>query len=206
MKKGEIYISVEIDGLYKLMCARADELQKAWVPSRGDWIIVKSSYCNKPDICSEDFLCKKCIEMDNIYVVSEHFDYAESVGGRHIFYGGGLCIRGKGIFCNETQCFVASENENRKELANYNKNLLKDFLWIPTLIQLEGACRKEFNPDGRGLQYLECYDRLNNWVSVMTEAYPHISKLSIGALWLSFLMFDAFGKIWSFDDSEWISY
>ena len=130
------------------MCARADELQKAWYPSVGDHIIASASYDSEWNLkCTEDRPCEQCIESDNIYIIDNKYDYAESVGGTHWFFNGMMCSKDGGCITNDTCCSVITKYGEREEYDKYGvyykKSPMNHFLWIPTQEQLQDYITKK---------------------------------------------------------------
>lgn len=177
-----------INSKYKLMCARAKELQKGYYPAVGDYIIAKASYdaeWNKD--CSEDVPCEQCIEDDNVYVIDNKFDYAESVGGTYWFFNSMLCSKDGGNLANDTCCSIISKNGHKNKWEQYDNYPLKDFLWIPKLDQLITLLTVpkfyEYFMKSKG-----CIDSFDNDFEINT---------------LMYLMKEKYNKSWNDEMNQW---
>lgn len=122
---------------YRLMCLRATELQENWIPSKGDYMVAKASYCYRKSKCTEDVPCNDCLKSSNIYVVSAQFDYHESVGGTHWYFGGSNCGRGHVNYGNSTQCYVMANERYESKDKDHTVYAVKEHLWLPRQDQIQ---------------------------------------------------------------------
>lgn len=89
----EFYLNDDgIKGLskeYILNCIFDKTIQRNWKPGIGDLIVG---------------------ETGNIYTITSSFPFHESIGGEHFYFGGGMCVRDGGNFCNETYTMVLTKD------------------------------------------------------------------------------------------------
>ncbi|ATF13554.1 hypothetical protein A616_16690 [Brevibacillus brevis X23] len=100
---------MDVSPYYRVMCQKAVELQNIWRVQVGDYISTRSSYCEEGS-CSESQMCLDCAKMANTFVISGKYDYSESIGGTHWFYGGHSSVLGLGNVINSTSCHVMTKD------------------------------------------------------------------------------------------------
>lgn len=183
-------MNIKISDDYKLMCARAAELQKMWFPSIGDYIIAKASYCGGSNQnCTDSIPCDDCIKNDNIFVIDNSFNYAESIGGTYWFFGSTLCSKDGGCITRDTCCSVITKNGIKNKYGNYDAYPLSDFLWIPKLNQL--ICMLTIQ------EFYKYFKKSKGYIG------DRENDLEINTLF--YLMDYKYKKHWSLDTKEWKS-
>ena len=180
---------------YRLKCLKSKEIQEEWYPQMGDYMVALASYCD----CEEKEPCSKCLEMSNVFVISSQFDFNESVGGTHWFFGAGTCIRGEGIKCNSTYSHVMTESgdsevENEFYICSKNK-----MLWLPRQDQIQSMMLNNYNKTDVGILY-SFTDWIENNIKI-NELYPS-SSYSLEELWLMYYMYTNYNKIWN--NKDWV--
>lgn len=176
---------------YRLMCLEAIEIQNNWEPENGDFMVTKSTYCEgeeNEDNCSDEKPCSDCLEMGNVYVISGKYDYAESVGGTHWFFGGGACVRGEGNMCNDTYCSIMSESGYSTILPSRFKRSKNEMLWLPRQDQIQSMFLNGLTEQYKVRKFIE-------WLDVEADYNPHTYSLEM--LWLMFYMYEVCKKQWN---------
>ena len=131
---------MDLNKEYRAMCMNSPVIQSKWNPSEGDFMLTKSSYCDEDNEndCTNNKPCPHCLEMGNVYVISGKYDYAESVGGTHYFFGGGACVNDGGHSCNDTQCSIMTESGHSTiQPQLYGSHPKNGFLWLPRQDQIQ---------------------------------------------------------------------
>ncbi|PPB13192.1 hypothetical protein C4A77_00550 [Brevibacillus laterosporus] len=170
---------------YKLMCQRAKELQEVWKPKVGDFISTTSCYCNNQKNCSNDQMCLGCAKMSNTYIISGQYDFAESVGGTHWFYGGHACVRGDGNRLNSTGCYVMTESGiSGIYTSKYECSSKKCKIWLPRQDQFQNMLWEGLSDTSKVRKFI---DYIGN------KAYTD----SIESLWLNLYMKERYRKGWN---------
>jgi hypothetical protein len=72
----------------------------------------------------------------NIFVVSGEHILVEELGGRMVFFGGGLCVRGAGCRMNDTHCYCMNRTGFNPDLKTFSVASWEKDLWLPRLDQL----------------------------------------------------------------------
>jgi len=93
-------------------------IQSKWSPQVGDIIIGPTG---------------------NIFVISNKYDYHESLGGTRYFFGGDMCTRDGGNILNQTSCYTTNEsgkyigwgNGELQEQPNSNHSSWKEYRFVP---------------------------------------------------------------------------
>lgn len=99
-----------------------------WEPKDGDCFAVTDK---------DDELCEQGeIASTNIYVISGEHYLVEELGGRMVFFGGGLCVRGSGNYCNETHCYCMNKTGYNPNINVYSVSSWDKKLFVPRLDQL----------------------------------------------------------------------
>lgn len=180
---------------YRQMCLQAQEIQSNWNPIVGDYMISKASYCgNNDDGCTDEYPCIDCLEMDNTYVISGQYNYHESVGGTHWFFGGHACVKGNGNMCNDTACYIMTESGHSTishELFTSNKTKM---LWLPRQDQIQLMFLSKISELYRTRLLIEWSDNNIEYTK---------SHYSLEMLWLMFFMDKKFNKIWDCNNQKW---
>lgn len=107
-----------LDKKYIMDCIFNKKIQKKWKPEVGDIIVGCTG---------------------NIFVISNKFDFHESLGGTEYYFGGATCVRDGGNVMNETYCSTMNESGIK---YGYTKNGIqpiedcyhsswKDFRFVP---------------------------------------------------------------------------
>jgi len=181
---------------YRSMCLQAQEIQSNWNPLKGDYMISKASYCGSNDEgCTEEYPCIDCLEMDNTYVISGQYNYHESVGGTHWFFGGHACVKGDGNMCNDTACYIMTNNGHSTishELFTSNKTKM---LWLPRQDQIQSMLFDKISELYRTRLLIEWSDNNIEYTK---------SHYSLEMLWLMFFMDKNFNKMWNCDKQQWM--
>lgn len=184
---------MSIDKRHILMCKKSDEIQKNWKLQVGDWIVTKGG-------------------AHNIFVISSKYDYHESIGGTHWYFGGGQCVRGEGNLANETYCHtITMDGKNyTKDLEHYGKPMddlyysKPDSFWfIPRQDQLQKIANYEDKtcyPVSRLLMDLEEF-YTSEHVNWLGKDYDH-GSITWEQLWLDFVMKKKYNKEWICN--EWV--
>ncbi|GAV11437.1 hypothetical protein [Paenibacillus sp. NAIST15-1] len=171
---------------YRLMCMKATEIQDLWEPQVGDYLVSKASYCYN-GICEPASPCNECLEMSNVYVVSGKYDFHESIGGTHWYYGGHSCGRGHGSLINSTGCYVMNRSgHNSSQELDYEISAVSEHLWLPRLDQIQEMLFKGSN----------CYEKTMYFVRWIDTNKYYMSDESPEELWLKYLMEKQYNKKW----------
>ena len=175
---------------YRTMCMNSPEIQSKWKPEVGDFMLTKSTYCDEDDEndCTENKPCPDCLEMGNVYVISGKYDYAESVGGTHWFFGGSACIHGDGHRCNDTQCYIMSESGFSTIQPSPFKCSKEDMLWMPRQDQIQSMFLNGLTDHYKVRYFIQWLD---------TEAEYNAHTYSLEMLWLMFYMNKVHHKQWN---------
>jgi len=185
---------------YRSMCLQAQEIQDNWNPLKGDYMISKASYCGSNDEgCTEEYPCIDCLEMDNTYVISGQYNYHESVGGTHWFFGGHACVKGDGNMCNDTACYIMTNNGHSTishELFTSNKTKM---LWLPRQDQIQAMFLNEITPSFKIRKFINFMDWLDHEIK-----YYDTSLFSLEMLWLIYFMYKTYNKEWDINKQKWI--
>lgn len=105
-----------------------------WEPKDGDCFAVTDK---------DDELCEQGeIASTNIYVISGEHYLVEELGGRMVFFGGGLCVRGSGNCCNETHCYCMNKTGYNPNINVYSVSSWDKKLFVPRLDQLLAEIEK----------------------------------------------------------------
>ena len=175
---------------YRLMCLNSSEIQNNWNPEVGDFMLAKAAYCDEDNIdCTEEKPCAECLESDNVYVISGKYDYAESVGGTHWFYGGMACVNGNGHICNDTQCYIMTESGHSTiQPQMYGSHAKDTYLWLPRQDQIQSMFLNGLTEQYKVKRFIEWLDKDANY-------NPHTYSLEM--LWLMFYMNKVHYKQWN---------
>ena len=174
---------------YRLMCLSAPEIQNNWNPDVGDFMLTKSTYCDEGENdCTENKPCSHCLEMGNVYVISGKYDYAQSVGGTHYFFGGGACVNDGGHTCNDTYCSIMSESGFSTIHPSPFKCSKEDMLWMPRQDQIQSMFLN-------GLTNIYKLKRFIRWLDIEVTFNTHTYTLEM--LWLMFFMDKVHFKQWN---------
>jgi hypothetical protein len=177
------------------MCYKAKELQDSWNPKIGDYMVSTASYCGNDDPnCDESGICKECLEMSNIYVISGQFDFVEELGGRHWFYGGSPCVKGDGNRMNDTHCYVMTRKGNSMLTNRFLQSSQKQKTWLPRQDQIQEMFMTALNSYSKTKEFVKWLD---------TEIYNPFT-FSLEMLWLMFYMEQRYNKRWDAVVKEWI--
>lgn len=82
------------------------------------------------------------IASTNIYAISGEKHLVDELGGRMVFFGGGLCVRGTGCRTNETYCSCMNKTGFNPDLKVYSVASWEKKLWLPRLDQLLAEIEK----------------------------------------------------------------
>lgn len=174
---------------YRWMCYQAKELQKQWKPQIGDYIISKCGYCYDEDNkCTHDEPCIDCLEMDNTYVISGQFDYNTSVGGTHWFFGGGACVSDYRCKCNDTFCYVMTEDGHSDISDDLHTSTKNEMLWLPRQDQIQSIFLNGLTKTYKVKAFIE-------WLDIKAEYNAYTYSLEM--LWLMFYMYKVYNKKWN---------
>ena len=173
---------------YRTMCINSPEIQSKWNPAEGDFMLTKSSYCNDFDECTDNIPCPECLEMGNVYVISGKYDFHESIGGTHWFFGGSSCVKGEGNICNDTYCFIMTESGYAKNHSKLYTSSKDDKVWLPRQDQIQSMFLSGLTESYKVRRFLE-------WLNEEAEYNPHTYSLEM--LWLMFYMFEIQDKAWN---------
>lgn len=72
----------------------------------------------------------------NIFVVSGEHVLVEELGGRMVFFGGGLCVRGAGCRMDETHCYCMNRTGLNPDIKTFSVASWEKELWLPRFDQL----------------------------------------------------------------------
>jgi hypothetical protein len=173
---------------YRLMCYKAKELQDIWNPKIGDYMITVASYCGNDDPhCTESKVCKDCLDMSNIFVISGQFDFVEEIGGRHWFYGGSPCVKGDGNRMNDSHCYIMTKKGNSTLVNQFLQSSQKQKTWLPRQDQIQEMFLN-------GLTNYTKVKVFTEWLDAATYN-PHTYSLEM--LWLMFYMELKYNKQWN---------
>jgi len=106
-----------------------------WEPKEGDFF----AYVDDGEKIREQWE----IASTNIYIVSSEKYLVDELGGRMVFFGGGLCSRDGGCFTDETYCSYMNKTGFNPELNIYSVASWDKKLWLPRLDQLLAEIEKE---------------------------------------------------------------
>jgi len=148
---------------YVKMCEKAEEIQKAWKPKVGDWILRKYDIFGKEidtEIWGED-------KLQEIVIIHRK----SSIGGYYML--------------------VNEDGEER--IFNSKKEYYKTTsIWLPTQEQLQEMC----NPP---LDVL-----LQEFWQWIPKYEVGVKYASMNELWLAFVMWTKYHKIWDDEKEEWV--
>ncbi len=183
---------------YRLMCARANEIQQLWKPDVGDYILAKASYCYDDARCTNEKLCDDCILNDNIFIISSDHKASESIGGTHWFFGASLCNRDGGCLMNDTYSMVMTLDGNTSDFAKHDVYPKSNFLWIPTQQQLQQYEKKNY--------LIGDIDLLNEFTEfINTSKISNKDLYDTNEFWITYVMFKKFKKQWNERLNSWES-
>jgi hypothetical protein len=115
--------------MLSLKTARAlKEAGLQWEPKVGDWF----AYVDGGEELREQWE----IASTNIYVISGEHKLMDELGGRMVFFGGGLCARDGGNIMNETCCGCMNATGFSPGIRTYSVASWEKKLWILRLDQL----------------------------------------------------------------------
>lgn len=171
---------------YRLMCLKANEIQQQWKPEDGDYMVSKASYCGDDD-CNEDTPCSSCLKMSNLWVISGQYNYHESVGGSHWFFGGSACSKDGGNRANDTHCFIMTNTGHSEIGHRFNTVSKNKMLWLPRQDQLQSLF-------WNGLTNVHKIRRFTEWLQTATYN-PYTESLE--SLWLKCYMEEVHHKEWN---------
>jgi hypothetical protein len=173
---------------YKLMCYKAKEIQDSWNPTKGDYMVSVATYCcDAKSKCNEKNVCKQCLEMSNVYVVSGETYFVEEIGGRHWFFGGHPCVRGSGHMMNGTSCYVMTKTGHSEVVDNFNSSSQDKMLWLPRQDQIQAMFWDGLCEHAKVRHFIKWLD---------TASYsPYTDTLEM--LWLMCYMNAKYNKKWN---------
>lgn len=105
-----------------------------WEPQMGDFFAIADD--------GEELIEQGEIASTNIYVISGERNLVDALGGRMVFFGGGLCVRGSGNYCNETHCYCMNKTGYNPDINIFSVASWDKKLWVPCLDQLLAEIEK----------------------------------------------------------------
>jgi len=115
----------------------ARKLKKAglkWEPQIGDYFAVAKD--------GEEIREQWEIASTNIYVISGEHVLVEELGGRMVFFGGGLCVRGAGCRMDETHCYCMNKTGFNPDIKIFSVASWDNYLFVSRLDQLLAEIEK----------------------------------------------------------------
>mgnify|MGYP000946300070 CR=1 FL=1 len=99
-----------------------------WEPQIGDYFAIADD--------GEELRESWDIAPTNVYVVSGEHQIVDELGGRMVFFGGGLCVRGAGCRANETHCYCMNKKGFNPDIKVFSVASWEKKLFLPRLDQL----------------------------------------------------------------------
>lgn len=95
-----------------------------WEPHKGDQFLYRGDDPDWP------------LHLCNIFVVSAERTLHEDLGGRMVFYGGGLCARNDSCIMDQTYCSCMNKSGFNPDLKVDRVSSWEKQIWLPRLDQL----------------------------------------------------------------------
>ena len=105
-----------------------------WEPQIGDYFAIAND--------GEELRESWDIAPTNVYVVSGEHQLVDELGGRMVFFGGGLCVRGAGCRANETHCYCMNKKGFNPDINVFSVASWEKKLFLPRLDQLLSEIEK----------------------------------------------------------------
>jgi hypothetical protein len=99
-----------------------------WEPQIGDYFAIADD--------GEELRESWEIASTNVYVISGEHQLIDELGGRMVFFGGGLCVRGTGCRMNETHCYCMNKKGFNPDIKVFSVASWEKKLFLPRLDQL----------------------------------------------------------------------
>ena len=150
----------------------------AWPDLKGNYQPAKGDFYK----CS----CKSCQNTDRIFMINDYdYDYVTNRNLKNVYKGYAEMVKDSSY-----GGFGAHWDEGGKEKRGF------------FIIWKQDQLQEIFEEGGRKLRYIE----LLGIVSIIKERNDsyYVNFQSLEQLWLSFVMFQKFGKVWNSDKEEWV--
>jgi hypothetical protein len=126
--------------------------------------------------------------MTNVYVVSGQYDYRESIGGTHWFFGGHACSRDGGNFANSTACHSMTKDGTSGIYDRFTNSSYKEMVWLPRQDQFQDMIWNGLTKQAKVREFISYLD---------TAAEYNPFHDSLESLWLSLYMKEEHCKKWN---------